>query len=90
MQFLVICLIAAFAVASAFAPRSKMMAVRSTRSRSETKMQMFAVTHLTTLMTALEEAKPDGYEYGAVNAPSFVLPLAAFGSVAIAGTLYLS
>jgi hypothetical protein len=41
------------------------------------------------LLLALEEVKPDDYVYGAVNAPGFVLPLAAFGVIAIAAVPFL-
>ena len=86
MKLFVACVLALFVASSAFAPQPR-MSLRS--SRVETKMSMGGLSQLSTLLTALEEAKPDGYEYGAVNAPSFVLPLAAFGSVALAGIFFL-
>ena len=49
----------------------------------------FSSPVFSTLLTALEEAKPDDYVYGAVNAPDFVLPLAAFGVVALAAIPFL-
>ena len=40
-----------------------------------TKMQ--ALPEIASILTAVAEAKPDGYQYGSVAAPDFVLPLGA-------------
>ena len=69
-------------VVSSFRP------VPRTRSPRVSKVN-FTPSDLSNLVTALEEAKPDDYVYGAVNAPDFVLPLAAFGVVALAAIPFL-
>ena len=77
--------ICVLSVAIAFTPTSRM----TTRS---TKLSMGLEQHLInagSMFTALEAAKPDDYVYGAVAAPDFVLPLAAFGIIAIAAVPFV-
>ena len=76
--------------AFAFRPVSRKLSRGSSLQLSPPAADFSApMTGLTSLMTALEEAKPDDYVYGAVNAPDFVLPLAAFGVVALAAIPFL-
>ena len=58
-------------------------------THSQLGMLPLSDSTLSTLVTAIEEAKPDDYVYGAVNAPNFVLPLAAFGVIALAAIPFL-
>jgi hypothetical protein len=49
----------------------------STRLPSKLNFSINEFTDLSSLMTAID-TKPDNYEYGAVAAPDWVLPLGAF------------
>ncbi len=81
MLFVTVCCLLLIS-AAAFRPVPRAVSPRASKLN-------FSPSDLSTLLTALEEAKPDDYVYGAVAAPDFVLPLAAFGSVALAGIFFL-
>ena len=70
MQILIVTVIAFLACCSALRPRL----CNSVRQKAQ-RTQLNALPGLDTLVMAVAEAKPDGYVYGAVSAPSWALPL---------------
>lgn len=81
MLLAVMCLLS---VATAF--RFATPSSRWTRSQTTTQLKAFDISQATTLLTsAIAEAKPDDYVYGAVSAPSWVLPVGCVFVVLSAG-----
>jgi hypothetical protein len=58
--------------------------------RNQVRQPLKAVADFNSLLTAAADiaAKPDNYEYGAVNAPGWVLPIGAV-FVVLTGNLYI-
>ena len=90
MNVVTLLLVLIFAISTrAFRPMTQARARGPEVSVKMTADYTAALSKMTNLLVALEEAKPDDYVYGSVNAPSFVLPLAAFGVVALAAIPFL-
>mmetsp|Transcript_32805 Transcript_32805/g.55318 ORF Transcript_32805/g.55318 Transcript_32805/m.55318 type:complete len:124 (+) Transcript_32805:118-489(+) len=94
MYFKQLCLllIAIATVENAFGFRHLSAAPFKTRASASTPSNVarpMVFEHIETLITAAADAKPDGYVYGAVNAPDFILPLTAVLAILTAAIPFL-
>jgi hypothetical protein len=71
MKIFIFTVISILACCSALRPRLIAGQIRQIRANTV----LNALSGLDTLVMAVAEAKPDGYVYGAVSAPSWALPL---------------